>query len=469
MRRNLRQFTFYLTILFLLTACADSTLESTETKLPALSPAPSPTTEIKEIPTPFVLPPQFDDLVEDLQGTEIEFWYVWNRYGDDPYQEMAERFNGSNDYGITVNAVNKTDFRDLDEDMSEVIASGELPDVALGHNYQYLAWDADGNAVIDLIPYAYDATFGLGEEAITDIYPVFWEHDLIDGKRYGLPAQRTGQVILYNQTWAGELGFDTPPRTPEEFKQQACIASVKNGDGTGGWFINTSPASVLSWVYAFGGEITSNEGGYDFNTPETSAAFEFLYDLKESGCAWQPGTFYPNEDFASRRGLFYTSSIVGIPFQQDAFEIAGNEDEWIPIPFPGVGGPAGVTVYGPSYVILRSSPEEQLAAWLFTKYVLEPANQVLVIQANGSFPINQSTVSLVRENALVSSQWLSAVDLLDYGRFEPRYQSWSKVRAALQDAARILFTVNFDPANMADLLEQLQAAAEELHAMGGGN
>jgi ABC-type glycerol-3-phosphate transport system substrate-binding protein len=276
-------------------------------------------------------------------------------------------------------------------------------------------------------------------------------------------------VIFYNKTWAEELGFDAPPRTPEEFKQQACVASVKNGDGTGGWFINTSPASVLSWVYAFGGEIATIEGDYDFNTPETSPAFEFLYDLKDTGCAWQPGTLYPNDDFAARRGLFYTSSVVGIPFQQDAFEIAGNEDEWIPIPFPGVGGTSVLTVYGPSYVMLPSTPEEQLAAWLFIKYVFESANQALLVGADGSFPICRSTVPLVVESDAVSSQWLAAVELLDFGKFEPRYQSWSKVRAALQDAAGILYTFNFDSDNMADLLEQLQATVEELHALGGGN
>ena len=128
-----------------------------------------------------------------------------------------------------------------------------------------------------------------------------------------------------------------------------------------------------------------------------------------------------------------------------------------------------VSVYGPSYVMLPSTQEEQLAAWLFIKYMLEPANQVVLVESDGSLPISRSTVSLLRENTLVSSQWIAAVELLDYGRFEPRYQSWSKVRAALQDAANFLFTANFDPSTMSDLLDQLQATAEELHAMGGGN
>jgi hypothetical protein len=75
----------------------------------------------------------------------------------------------------------------------------------------------------------------------------------------------------------------------------------------------------------------------------------------------------------------------------------------------------------------------------------------------------------LEEAAWESPQWFAAVEMLDHARFEPRYQSWSTVRAALQDAAGMIFKGNFDVATLFELLEQLQATAEELHAEGGGN
>jgi ABC-type glycerol-3-phosphate transport system substrate-binding protein len=467
------QLVSLLILLILLVACGNTPTDNETgftgtdiarnliTPTPGGGPTPTPTS------TPVL--PRYDDVAENLPSTQIEFWYVWDRYGVDPYQEITAQFNVSNDYDITVIAVNQSNFGDLDKAMGDAITTDELPDIAMGYNYQYLGWDAADDVTVDLTPYLTDVTFGLDEDTIADFYPVFLEHDLVGNYRYGLPAQRVGQVLFYNATWAKELGFDAPPQTPDEFKQQACGAAVFNGNGTGGWFINTSTANMTSWVYAFGGEIGSGTEEYNFNAMEITTAFDFLFDLSASGCAWQPGTPYPNDRFANRQGLFFTSSIVGIPYQLDAFEVADNRDTWVPIPYPGVSDDSVITVYGSSYIMVKSIPEEQLASWLFLQYLLEPDNQALMVEATGGFPISRSTVALVEGTNVANSQWLAAVELLEYGRFEPRFSSWRTVRAALQDAAEMLFAVGFNPTTVSDLLEQLQATAEELHAEAGEN
>jgi multiple sugar transport system substrate-binding protein len=459
--------------LSILTACSDVSSETsfTGTTLPLHLITPTPGAPPTPLPTPTLPLPRFDDVADDLSGTQIEFWYVWDRYGVDPYQEMVIQFNATNDYDVTVAAINQGGYGVLAGEMESAFGYDEMPDIAMAYNYQYLGWDSLGEVTVDLTPYLTDVVFGLDEDAIADFYPVFWEHDLVGDHRYGLPAQRAGTLLFYNKTWAEELGFDAPPQTPDEFKQQACAAAAEHGDGTGGWFINTNTAGMTSWLYAFEGEIESGAGGYDFDTDEVAAAFDFLYDLilQTPSCAWYPGHSYPNDEFASRKGLFYSSSIVGIPYQLDAFEAAGNDDIWVPIPYPGVDGDPVITAYGPSYVVVKSSPEEQLASWIFLKYLLESDNQAFVVEATGGFPISRSTVALLDDTEIANAQWLAAVELLKYGRFEPRYSSWRTVGVALQDAAGMLFTGGFDPTKASELLAQLQATAEELHAEAGNN
>jgi len=114
---------------------------------------------------------------------------------------------------------------------------------------------------VDLNPYANDPIWGFSRQEQADFYPAFWEHDLSDGKRLGVPAQRSGQLLLYNTTWARQLGFDAPPPHPKQFKEQACTAAQANladeeagNDGTGGWMISAEYPVMLSWIYAFGGE-----------------------------------------------------------------------------------------------------------------------------------------------------------------------------------------------------------------------
>ncbi|MGD8458431.1 MAG: extracellular solute-binding protein [Anaerolineales bacterium] len=469
MKKNTLRLATFVGILFLLASCGDTSGETSYTgtniaqHLITITPGGGPT----PTPTPTPILPRYDDLAENLPPTQIEFWYVWDAYGTDPYQEIAIQFNASNDYDIEVVAVNQGSYGDLENAVREAITQDELPHIAMAYDYQYLGWDQLDQVAVDLTPYFTDLTFGLEGETLDDIYPVFLEHDLYEERRYGLPAQRSGQVLFYNTTWAGELGYDSPPSTPAEFKGQACAANLFNDNVTGGWFINTSPAAMVSWIYAFGGDLSS-AAGYKFTAEETVAAFEFLYDLQFRGCAWQPGTLYPNEEFADRRGLFYSSSIAGIPYQLQAFENEEGTDTWVPIPYPGVDGNPVITVYGPSFVMLRSTPEEQFASWVFLRYLLEPSSQALIVEGTGGFPIRKSAVALLEDTDITTSQWLAALDLLEYGHSEPRLASWRTVRSALQDAGEMLF-VAFNPPEISDLLDQLQATADELHAESGGN
>jgi ABC-type glycerol-3-phosphate transport system substrate-binding protein len=473
LKNNLWHLIGFIVFLALLAACTNIPSETsfTGTTLPQHLITPTPGGAPTPLPTPTLPLPRFDDVADNLNGTQIEFWYVWDRYGIDPYKEMVVQFNALNDYDIAVTAINQGGYGDLAREMDSAFSYDEMPDIAMAYNYQYLAWEALGDVTVDLTPYLTDVVFGFDEDAIADFYPVFWEHDLIGDHRYGLPAQRSGTLLFYNTTWAEELGFDSLPQTPDEFKQQACAAAADNGDGTGGWFINTSTAGMTSWLYAFDGEIESGAAGYNFNTAEVAAAFDFLYDLslQTPSCAWYPGHLYPNDEFASRRGLFYTSSVVGIPYQIDAFEAAGNNDTWEPIPYPGVNDDPVITVYGPSFLMVKSSPEEQLASWVFLQYLLEPDNQALVVEATGGFPVGKSAVGLLDGTEIANAQWLAAVELLEHGRFEPRFSSWRTVRAALRDAGEMLFIGGFDPTKVSELLDQLQATAEELHAEAGGN
>ena len=79
--------------------------------------------------------------------------------------------------------------------------------------------------------------------------------------RVAIPAQRTARFLLWNETWSGELGFDTSPDTPDDFKQQSCRAqqsmlkdeSAQN-DFMGGWYVDTEPMTAYAWLLTFGGK-----------------------------------------------------------------------------------------------------------------------------------------------------------------------------------------------------------------------
>jgi hypothetical protein len=80
-------------------------------------------------------------------------------------------------------------------------------------------WHADG-FVTDLTDYVDDPKYGIDAR---DIPFEFWGQDTAGDVRVGVPAQRTAQFLLWNETWANALGFDSAPQTDDEFKASHAV------------------------------------------------------------------------------------------------------------------------------------------------------------------------------------------------------------------------------------------------------
>lgn len=402
----------------------------------------------------------------DPSGQTVVFWHAWD-FGPaaETMAVIIERFNASNEWGITVNAVVHDSHQEISNNFKRMGFAEESPNIIAGFNYQLIGWNLEESILVDLSAYVGDAYVGFDEEDISDFYPVIWEQDIVGGKRLGIPAQEFGQVILYNRTWAEELGFHSQPETPEQMKLQACAAADSNDDGTGGLLLSTEGVSVAGWIYAFGGNIEAEQDTYDFNNSETQATFDFLDDMHAEGCAWEAKSLYPNREFASRQGLFFASSVVGLNIQAEVFENLSSDDEWTVIPFPSPAGSPIIPVYGVSLAMVASTPEAQLATWMFMRYFLESTNQVMWTIVGENFPIRRSVLDSLGDYAIDYPQWAAAINLLEYGKSSPRVSSWGAVRFVLQDAAKELFRSKerYNP----QLLEDLESTAKEVHAFYG--
>ena len=152
-----------------------------------------------------------------------------------------------------------------------------------------------------------------------DLQHNLWNQDEYADVRVAMPAQRTARFLLWNETWAGELGFDASPDAPEDFKQQACRAhdsmlkdESPQNDFMGGWFVDTEPMTAYAWLLAFEGGVLEGNG-YRFLTPNNIESFTFLRELSEKTCAWQSVEVDAVTAFTSRQALFITASLQDLP------------------------------------------------------------------------------------------------------------------------------------------------------------
>lgn len=435
--------------------------------------APPEPTEVP--PEPTEVPPEPTEAPPpgpDPSGQTVIFWHPWGPgIPGNPYETMVgiiDEFSATNEWGITVEEFDQGNYGDLEDAMNVSIQSGDLPNLVAGY-YPSLANWFQVDVLVDFNEYVDDPTYGLTAEEKADFYPGVLDGPVTpDGARVGFPLSQSGNVMFYNHTWAQELGFDDPPTNSAEFKEQVCAAAEANSaddnpdnDGTGGLVLYPAAENILPWIWAFGGDIEGEGGqGYAFNTPVVQEVAAFIKELWDEGCAFETES-YPNPEFATRKALVVTSSTVGLPYQLSAFETddAFSEDEWGYIPFPGKEGGLAVDAYGQAMGLVNNTPEQNLAGWLFMKYLSSPDVQVKWINSSAYYPTRASVVPMLADYAAEHPKWGTGLQLLEYGHAEPTLPSFATIRREIRNTFSAILQSDLD--QVESLLAELDAIAAE--------
>jgi multiple sugar transport system substrate-binding protein/sn-glycerol 3-phosphate transport system substrate-binding protein len=384
---------------------------------------------------------------------------------------IVDEFNATNEWGITVEALDQGRYNDLEDAFNAAVQSGDLPDLVTGYTNAMANWYAV-DAIVDLSPYVNDAYFGLTADEQAAFFGGALEGGKApDGTLFAFPISQSANVLFYNSGWAEELGFENPPANYAEFKAQACAATEANNtddnpdnDGTGGLVLYAGASNVASFVFANGGNMLNAAGdGYDFTDQTVVDTAEFLKDLWDSGCAFATES-YPNPEFATRKALFTMSSTAGLPYQFAAFEAEDAiQDEWTIAPFPGKDGGQAVNLFGQYVAIGNTNPERMMATWVFIKYLTSPEVQAKWIEGSAYYPTRSDTLPLIEAYSAENEIWAYGLSFLDYGKAEPAWASWTTVRRDVGDSFNAILqgTMEDIPTLLAGLNDKAAQAIEE--------
>lgn len=399
----------------------------------------------------------------DPSGETVVWWHNHSGVREERLQVIVDEFNSTNECGIVVDAQSQGGYGDIRDKVNAGIAAGEVPAALIvGYQNDQAFYQLNG-ALVDFDTFINDPTWGLTEEEIADFYPAFLEqgvHASFDGQRLGFPPNRSEEMLYYNQTLLEELGFDGPPATPEEFREMACAAAEAQGDGTGGYVLRADASATAAWTYAFGGDILSEDGtSYVLNGPATVEALTFLQELYDDGCAYFFTEGYPETELAARNAVFTQGSSSGIPFYEQAITTIAEEegrdpDVWGVTAIPHTTPDPVQNVYGGDVMIPVTTPEQELAAWIFVKWFTTPESQAEWVAASGYFPTRASTpLDDYIATTVGGTQWAQALALLPYGTYEPQLISYEQVRNRLEQDFNAII-------QGADVQETLDAANE---------
>jgi multiple sugar transport system substrate-binding protein len=437
-------------------------LTEAATETPAISTPKSTATTVPTV-TPTAAPSSALGVEENsLKGLHVRFWYSGPAGFQTTMDDVLRYFNAGNPQSIWIEGTYFGSFGDLTE-QAQAATGEQRPDVALV--YPALA---AGIQTVDLKAYVEDAVWGMPREEQAD-YP----KGTLSGDSQaigGIAGYRTGGFLVYNASWASELGFSQPPKTPDEFREQACAAYKANAkvraaekNGTGGWIASNDAATVLAWISAFGGKRPALEAQkFSFDDDPTAKAFTFLNGMFADNCAWVARNPEPSGYFANRQALFVSVDSGDLLKLESVMSGQKTPDRWEVIPYPGLDGMQTAFGDGPDYVILAGAPERQLAAWLFIRAITSAENEAKLSQGSGVFPVRSSAREALAGMVDQHPQWGQAYDWVDQLQPMPESAGWVTVRPIFEDAAGQLFQITTKPASIPTILDNLDKTITEV-------
>lgn len=457
-------FVILVILLTSLAACAPQAATQPAPSTPA--PSTQTTTPPTRTPAPTSIAPEFGVDIDELKALQIQFLHPWTGEMLDELVSMVDEFNQTNVWGIHVIMNAPGSAAMVSSKAWEGIANDQPSNIIAASPSFLLTIDEKNALVVDLEDYINSTTYGLSEDEVNDFVKMYWDENRTADKRFGIPAQRSALFLSYNSTWAKELGFSAEPRTADELRTQLCAANAsfrQNADpiddGLGGWLINTEAATMLGWLRSFRAEPYDGEN-FDFTGTANASTFEYLLGLKMDSCAWTGKPSRDVEYFTNRQALVIAVWLQDLQGLDSVLRRNNSSDEWTVIPFPGAVQQTVMTS-GVSYGILQNAPAEDLAAWLFIRWLSQPAQQARLLKANPTLPVSAQVMSL-NGSPTALPQWKAALGLDEFYESPPQTADWQVVAPVLEDAGWQLLRADTSIAQIPTLLTELDTLAEDL-------
>ena len=358
-----------------------------------------------------------------------------------------DEFNATNAWGILIVPEYRGDAADLQNALREAIVSGRAPDLILVRPIDALRL---GDAVVSIDAYVTDERYGLTDDDLADMYsaPLDANRDpRREGALLGFPVGGEGTVLVYNVDRLAALGYLTPPNSWPLFKEVCLVATAdSNGDrqpDVYGLGFSPRPDFVAAWFLSRGAPLLSTDGReVGFTGDNGLKMFESLSELAQGECFYRtPGETQDVTAFSTGRVAMIFASTSSLRDIRRAVENAGGF-RWSVTPVPYGRQPITLDVSGPAWIVLRSTPEKQLAAWLFARWFATTGQTLAWAIDTGQLPLRKSAAARLVQQSADDLHYTAALELLPFGHADPLVPYWPDVAEAMTRSVLSVTTGN---------------------------
>lgn len=352
-----------------------------------ITPTPEPTVDIGAQP-------------ENISGISFPFWYALSGGQATLLEQEIAKFNIVNQYGIRVEPIKFNTLFEMGKALEDRIEPS--PGLIL-------------DQLIDLNRFKFEL--------------IDWSHYMLlngsglDGANFinspdnwtSIPFTRSARYLLYNSSFAQELGFNNAPKTFEEFEEQICAANQfwktdedLTNDNFGGYLLadDASWQEPISWMAI--GTKDGSAAGFDLKIAEQNLLK--LEQLREDSCIWYTTDTNPIDGLQTRKAIITSIDLQSLSEFLSAIKTSGSQDQILLITYPGE---VKAVLYGLDLFIPKTEPEIQLAAYLFSRWLLDDQRQAVWSFETGLLPVTYSGTKKILTEDMITDDLIVAVSELE--------------------------------------------------------
>lgn len=364
--------------------------------------------ELKQIPT-----------LDTNAVIEVEFWHAMGQANQVIIQNIIDEFNAYFP-NINVTQVSLGDYTTLRDTITSGIPANELPTIAQTYP-DHVALYLTGGAVQELDSYLAsetqvllsDGTYdkvGLSEAEQNQYIDGFWsEGTMYDsrGTMYSIPFNKSTEVLFYNKTLFDKYSYEVPQTWDDVLaicedyvtkpEYQNLVAA---GTKTAVFSIDSQANLFITLTQQWGGEYTkfdaNGNGQFVFNNSQSKAAMSFFkenYDKGFFASATHFGADYSSDAFTAQQCLMTIGSSAGASYntpKDGAFEVGVAA-----YPQKDLNN-AQVIQQGTNVSLFKcANPQEELAGWLFMKFLTNFDSALAWCTGTAYFPIRKDVLNSV--------------------------------------------------------------------------
>ena len=358
----------------------------------------------------FDVPEEFDS----SQNYELVFWAKneSNVNQKEVYEQAIADFEALYP-NVSVTMKLYTDYGRLYDDILKNIGANTLPNVCITYPDHIATYMTGNNCVVPLDGLFADEKYGLGGSELrfdgptqAEIIPEFLQECVLSGAHYALPYMRSTEACYVNKTYVEKLGYTLPEVLTWDFVWEVSDAAMKkNADGT--FYVNdqnilvpfmykSTDNMMIQMLRQLDAPYSTDGGSIEiFNDTTKDLLYEIADHVKKRSFSTFKTDSYPADLLNAGRCIFAVDSTAGSTWMgpnAPLMDISENnivdfEMEVMAIPQFDPKNPKMIS-QGPSVCVFnQEDPQEVLASWLFTQYLLTNKVQVGYAQTEGYLPV----------------------------------------------------------------------------------